>query len=325
MTITLAKCPVCATASFKRLTVPGHWIGQEVFGPLQGKLGLCRCRSCGFIFTNPRPAPEILERFYSGTTYSCHKPNTAPAAVRVANYLLSLLDRPGQPKTPTRRLLDFGCGGGFLLRCARNAGWDASGFDPGEEARRACREQGLPVFDSLDALPERGFDVVLLSHVLEHVEDFDGFFAVCRRILAPQGRLFIKSPNAASLRARLATPLLSRHAGFDERYRAFPIHLSYFTPGTLRRLLERNGFRVTFSATSGMGLEEIFLRPEPEPEYEKPETPSASAAPASRPARPSGAAGALKSGVKNSFHALKLGEYLLAIAMRESADTTLRA
>jgi SAM-dependent methyltransferase len=314
MIITLTKCPLCGGAGFRQLTVPGHWIGREIFGPLQGQLGLSRCRTCGFTFTNPRPAPELLDRFYSGNAYSCHKPNTAAPAVRVATYLLSLLDQPGQPKSPGKRLLDFGCGGGFLLRCARNIGWDASGFDPGEEARRACREQGLPVFDSLETLPAKGFDVVLLSHVLEHVEDFDGLFAVCRRILAPQGRLFIKSPNAASLRARLAAPLLSRHAGFDERYRAFPIHLSYFTSGTLQRLLETHGFEVTMSSTSGMGLEEIILRPEPEPEHEERPTSQASTPPPSRPARPSTTVQAAKTAVKNCFHSLKLGEYLLAIA-----------
>ena len=314
MIITLTKCPLCGGTAFRPLPVPVHWIGLEVFGPLKGKLGLSRCRSCGFTFTNPRPAPELLEQFYSGNTYSCHKPNTAASAVRVATYLLSLLDQPGQPKSPGKRLLDFGCGGGFLLRCARDLGWDASGFDPGEEARRACREQGLPVFDSLEALPKGGFDVVLLSHVLEHVEDFDGLFPVCRRILAPQGRLFIKSPNSASLRARLSMPLLVKHAGFDERYRAFPIHLSYFTSDTRQRLLETHGFQVTMSSTSGMGLEEIILRPEPEPEYEEHASPSASSPSPVRPARPSTTVQAAKTAVKNSFHRLKLGEYVLAIA-----------
>jgi len=64
-------------------------------------------------------------------------------------------------------------------------------------------------------------------------------------------------PNAGALRARLAFPILSRRFGADERYRAFAIHLIYYTSATLRRLFERCGWEVKDSFTVGMGIDKF--------------------------------------------------------------------
>jgi 2-polyprenyl-3-methyl-5-hydroxy-6-metoxy-1,4-benzoquinol methylase len=309
----LEECPVCGNTGFKALPTPGHWIGLEVFAPLGEQVGLSKCRSCGFIFTNPRPAPQLLDQFYSGYTYSCHKPVTSEGANRKAAFLLSLLKQAAELNKSENRLLDFGCGGGFLLRYARDAGWDASGFDPGSEAVRACRSQGLTVFDCIDKLPSGGFDAITLIHVLEHVVDHAGLFAVFERVLAPLGRLLIEVPNAQSLRARLSHPLLTRHAGFDERYRAFPIHLSYFTPETLTRLLEKHGFQVSMTSTCGMSIEEIIMRPE---QTNAPTSQSISPAPTSSATsrRSSAPVRAVKNAAKALIYGSKLGENVVLIA-----------
>jgi hypothetical protein len=64
----------------------------------------------------------------------------------------------------------------------------------------------------------------------------------------------------ASLRARLSIPWLSGRFGLDERHRAFPIHLFYFEPRTLKRMVARAGFEVTALETYGIGLDELFYQ-----------------------------------------------------------------
>jgi hypothetical protein len=55
-------------------------------------------------------------------------------------------------------------------------------------------------------------------------------------------------------------PVFTDWLGFDERYRAFPIHLSYFTERTLLRLLEKHGFTVERITTTGLGLDRLIFQ-----------------------------------------------------------------
>jgi SAM-dependent methyltransferase len=164
----------------------------------------------------------LLEQFYQGNTYSCHEPASPwSACYAKREYVFKLLG-PFLSKQRTERLLDFGCGAGDFLAQATRAGLDAD--------------------------------------VFEHLADHPGVLKTLSELLAPGGHVYIEVPNAASLRAKCSMPVLSRRLGFDERYRAFPIHLVYFDASTLRRLLERENFLVERMVTVGIGLEELLLQ-----------------------------------------------------------------
>ncbi len=79
---------------------------------------------------------------------------------------LGLADAPG------RRLLDFGCSGGFYMTAARELGLEASGVEyDAEYSQRVARAVGLPVttLDRLEAERPAPFDIIHVGHVLEHV------------------------------------------------------------------------------------------------------------------------------------------------------------
>jgi 2-polyprenyl-3-methyl-5-hydroxy-6-metoxy-1,4-benzoquinol methylase len=269
----LDECPVCGSRDLAARPAPQVWIGEEVFGRYRGAFGVSACAGCSFEFVNPRPTEALLGKFYGAPGYECHDPHATAANDARVLHVLDFM--AGQVRG--RRVLDFGCGAGTFLRCALDRGWQATGYDSSAAAIASCRRQGLPATASLDALPHGGFDAVLLSHVFEHVTDPAATLATVRTLLAAEGRLFMECPNVRSLRARLSLPVLTRHAGFDERYRAFPIHLSYFSPRTLRRLLERHGFAVARTETWGFGIEELRRAPD--------DAPDPAAAPRKAPAR----------------------------------------
>lgn len=256
---TLSSCPVCASRRFRFLPTPGHWIGREVFGPLEGKIRLAYCQDCSLCFVNPRPTLETLERFYQGDNYSCHQPAElgSDASAR-RDYLVKLLT---PLVTPGRhpKLLDYGCGAGDFVITARKAGWDATGYEPGARGRQACLARGVPVVGRLQDLPQGDFDFITFNHVFEHLADHAAVLKVLQELVARTGFVYIEVPNVCSLRARLSFSLCSRRLGFDERYRAFPIHLTYFNESTLSRLLAQNGYRVEQILTIGLGLEELLL------------------------------------------------------------------
>jgi 2-polyprenyl-3-methyl-5-hydroxy-6-metoxy-1,4-benzoquinol methylase len=259
LVIAIDHCAVCHGSAFERLPTPGHWIGPAVFEPVVARIGLNRCRQCGFCFVNPRPDSELLNKFYSGDDYSCHDRDSSAETGKKADFILDLVEKVTNFRKGMK-LLDFGCGGGFFLSRAVARGWDAYGFDVGQKAVETCVRHGLNVTSRFEEFSEHKFDVVTLNHVFEHLEDHERALTSFKEILAANGRVFIEVPNVRSLRAKLSPPWCSRYLGFDERFRAFPIHLSYFSRGTLTRLLEQNGFEVEKTTTIGIGLEELWTR-----------------------------------------------------------------
>jgi len=138
------------------------------------------------------------------------------------------------------RLLDVGCGPGANLHRLRAQGWDVYGVELSEAA--AARARSL-VGDrvhcgTLDSVPfeDESFDVVLMSHSLEHLYDPVQELGCVRRLLKPHGRLIIAVPNAGSLEAKL----------FGQQWIHWdpPRHLYHFTKTTLTKLVEQAGFRV---------------------------------------------------------------------------------
>ena len=246
-------CGLCEGAQLRPLPVPRARVGGAL-GAMTG-LGLVRCAGCGMEQVEPRPSDAALAAFYQGQDYTAHEPVDDAAARRRAAGQLAAIERAGGPVSGAR-VLDVGCGGGQLLVAARTAGARVCGVDPAAHAHAACRRQGIEVVASVDALGEQIFDGIVMSHVLEHVPDVLAQLAQLRRLLSPGGWLCLEVPNRGSLRAQ-ASPRWMTRLGADERHRAFPAHLWYFTPTTLTRALQHSGFAVALMTTAGLGVEAL--------------------------------------------------------------------
>ena len=149
------------------------------------------------------------------------------------------------------RVGDVGCGDGQTY-----AGWVAersvsyTGFDISANAVELARSRGLDahVVESADRLPaeDGAFDLVICNEVLEHLFDPLSALREARRVLAPGGRLIATVPNVAYWRRRLDLAGFGRwNPGGDDRSVTEPWrdpHLRFFTPRTLRVVLERAGF-----------------------------------------------------------------------------------
>lgn len=104
------------------------------------------------------------------------------------------------------RMLDLGCGDGTVLWLARQDGWEVEGVElfP-EHAEMVQRTLGFPVTaSSIDAY--RGtpgtWDVVVLTHVLEHLPDPLGALTKIRNLLSPRGVGVLEFPNIDALDAK---------------------------------------------------------------------------------------------------------------------------
>jgi SAM-dependent methyltransferase len=96
-----------------------------------------------------------------GETYFAWQSGSGDFGGRINSHKFSHLVRPEMT------VLDFGCGGGFLLRnlvCARRLGVEINPV-----AREFAARQGIECFSTVDAIPDHVADIVLSDHALEHV------------------------------------------------------------------------------------------------------------------------------------------------------------
>ena len=205
----------------------------------EGKVGgldlrIVSCLNCGFKYVNPRDeAGRIFSRYAQledGLYLSEEKGRRITA--RLILKQISRYKRKG-------RFLDIGCATGFLLDEARKQDWDVEGVELSKWAVNYAKEKlGLKVFRGYlneANFPAKYFDAIVLTDVVEHVIDPRGLMEEIRRILKPDGVLYISTPDIDSLLSRL---LKARWWGIQHA------HLYYFSRNSLTRLLDAGGFRV---------------------------------------------------------------------------------
>jgi len=152
---------------------------------------------------------------------------------------------------PVGRLLSIGCGDGLELQIARQQGWAVEGYDVDPATtERVARKLGVPVYSGDLCglrLPEASYDCVYMDQVLEHPKRPQDSLREARRLLRPGGVLFVGCPNIRSIASagktlleRLGLKRRNRGRHYDTQH-----HLFYYSPGVLRRILQRHyGFRV---------------------------------------------------------------------------------
>jgi SAM-dependent methyltransferase len=128
---------------------------------------------------------------------------------------------------PHHSVLDFGCGGGFILSrlsCARKFGVEVN-----PEACDQAVRNGLTVFGGLGEMNGASVDVVISNHALEHVPDPLGELRRIRQVLKPGGRLVLVTPLERGTSWRPA----------DKNQ-----HLFTWSPMNLGNLVTAAGFKV---------------------------------------------------------------------------------
>jgi SAM-dependent methyltransferase len=203
---------------------------------------------------NPQPLAEEVSRRYGGEYLEYELANEGPF---LELQLLTLEDAgfwnlEGEIKTRLGpeggrpRVLDIGCAAGTLLKELRGWGWDCTGVEICRaEAEYARRERGLDVKSLAleeNRFPGASFDLVLASHLIEHLNSPAAFVSEVRRILAPEGFFIITTPNIGGFQAKI----------FKGRWRsAIFDHLYLFSVKTLSTLLVQKGFGIEKIVTWG--------------------------------------------------------------------------
>jgi 2-polyprenyl-3-methyl-5-hydroxy-6-metoxy-1,4-benzoquinol methylase len=241
--------------------------------PRYGRFSVVRCLECGLVFINPRPGPEEIGRFYPsgyGSRYREGRNKKKSFYKRIPELLFGDPDIPerldSDPHFERRcgRVLDVGTGDGQLLVEFQKRGWEAEGLEPFCEPSSQVKELGLEVMNSSFEkanLPAGRYDVVLMSHVLEHMHEPLEALRKAARLLAPGGLAYVEVPNFNSLCRRVF--------GVRWAHLEVPRHLNQFTSRTIKNLARKAGLHLagTRHVAASNALRETLLRIFPPARY----------------------------------------------------------
>jgi SAM-dependent methyltransferase len=129
---------------------------------------------------------------------------------------------------PTDTVIDFGCGGGYLLKSLSCNG--KIGIEPNKTAQETAKRNGIEVYSSIEEIPDNFADAVISNHVLEHVLcPFESLSLLKRKVKFGGKLIFV-------------VPYQTPREGFREN--DINQHLYTWNPLTLGNLFKAAGYNV---------------------------------------------------------------------------------
>lgn len=231
-TIRLDRCPICLDTR--------HRFFEAVKG-VGRKLSYDICEHCGLVFQTPRLTHSVLDAMYKGdyrlSVQGIEGPVKKDLEFQLARaYCLGRM--LGRVTANVSRHLDVGCSSGALLAVlGQRYGCVSVGVEPGTGYSAFARARGILVFPRLDDLARAQtelFDLISLSHVLEHMPNpVEELRDLREHFITPDGHLLVEVPN------------LYEHSSLE------PTHLTAFNVVALRDTLRMAGFKPWFTRVHG--------------------------------------------------------------------------
>jgi len=229
---------------------------------------LFRCDACGSLTALPRPDGGSLAALHDTTEYFEHPYFTGRRADldRIRQRCLAIGGRLGSGTVASlrgRRHLDIGCDTGGLLTAATELfGTQAVGIDVAARAVALAHEAGIEAYHSdLAGAPTlRGFGLVTIVDVLEHVADPIAFMCDVESRLEPGGWCYIETPNVRSSvyqAGRLLAMLTGGRPAWLCQRLFLPEHVQYLSEKGLAHLATVAGLRVQSSGHRPLGSADI--------------------------------------------------------------------
>lgn len=233
----ITSCPLCGTQEFSPVfTCTDHTVSQE-------KFQLYACNDCSFLFTQDHPSEKDIDAYYESEDYIAHT-NTRKGLTSLLYHMVRSLTLRGKARLIKREyphkpgvLLDFGAGNGHFAHMMQKKHWEVEAFEKNKKARAVARARlGMHLKEekAIQLLAPHSIDVITLWHVMEHLEDINGYFQKFYELLIEQGLLILAVPNHTSYDAD----------HYQEEWAAYdvPRHLWHFSPITMQKWGAKHGF-----------------------------------------------------------------------------------
>lgn len=160
---------------------------------------IIRCKNCGLLYQYTPKQFEALKNMYDNIY------DENPYIIEKENYIIKRMKIHYEDileyQRETGNLLDIGCSYGLLMEHFISKGWKAMGIDISENAIKYARSKGLNCYNlNIEYFkPVNKFNVIILSHVLEHLERPLYSLSIIKKWLCDNGIIYIRVPNIDSI------------------------------------------------------------------------------------------------------------------------------
>jgi 2-polyprenyl-3-methyl-5-hydroxy-6-metoxy-1,4-benzoquinol methylase len=246
------NCPICKSKECLLIEIIGL-NGYEQH-PINGPYLLTQCTKCNFNYCNTPVSQRDLDKYYSESSKYENLKTIAmggggDSELERARFSKSFNKIKIFIESKSSSILDIGCANGGLLQVFKLNGYsDLSGLDPSPAcAQRAKANTGCYVYQGafLQTSIKRKFDVICLTHVLEHIIDVKGFILKLVRSLKPGGYVYIECPDSSKYHRVI-------HSPFQEFNTE---HINHFAPQDYRNLAKSLGLKCVSSGSVNFEME----------------------------------------------------------------------
>jgi SAM-dependent methyltransferase len=251
MRLEVINCPICNSDKNEIL----FFTKDFRFKLTDDHFEIVRCSHCEFIFLNPRPIQNEINNFYPIRFYK----SGYFLYYKAFGLFFKFIQKPiiGSLKKYKRsgKLLDIGCGTGHFISQMRLGGYEVYGIETSENAKNFIPDSlKNRIYDrNLEecGFQENSFDIITIFQSLEHAHNLNRLLKEAKKILKPDGILYLSVPNYDFFEYRIFGPYAYT---LD-----VPRHLYFFTKRSLRNLLLENGFVIDRFIRNFIG--ELFITP----------------------------------------------------------------
>ncbi len=243
-----SPCNLCDSDSFERVSSTDR----------KGKsLETVVCTTCGLVRNAEIPTDEQLAEFYGVRYRQEYHGETKPSNRRVMRAWNNAdrIYQQIQSQIPSGgKVVEVGAGIGCTVKRFSQGGFDAWGVEPHVgfcDYARGVLHSPLENESLEDIAKDGSHDLALLVHVIEHFNSPRESLTTIRRLLKPDGMLYVECPN-------LSAPFATNRNLFHYA------HVHNFTPETLASMAERCGYQVekVYSTKGNPNLQMLLRRSE---------------------------------------------------------------
>ena len=207
------------------------------------KINTVICRNCGLIRLNPYYDEETLAKFYDSEYDLIYRTKKSPKKIfkeqqtRGGGYIRTLLDNGITLNNKT--VYEAGCAMGGILQAFKNENCKIKGVDYNSRLIESGRKKGLNLetggIEKLQNEPPA--DIIILSHLIEHILNPVKFLTQIKEILKQDGILYIITPTIETIETEYLNNIF---------FYLQNAHIYNFSKNTLKYLVELCGFEIIY-------------------------------------------------------------------------------
>jgi SAM-dependent methyltransferase len=241
----IRPCPVCGNSHARTI---GQLKTTVLLNLSHAEWAFAQCKYCELLYISPEPSAADLRKIYvESAQFDDPVYTDAGRVALIIEYMNGcfrrILERSAHIEGDSVAILEVGAGLAWMCRTAKSVNpcnvTVAQDISP-EAVSKCCWVDFYILGDIFDAkIGERApYDVISLTHVIEHLVDPVAVIRRCKSLLRRRGVIFVTAPHR---------PIGWRDDASDialwetYSYNHVPAHIQYFSKKSMRKLSEKVG------------------------------------------------------------------------------------